>query len=63
LEDKKQLELLIQSYPILRIAHELKEELVSIYNSNITSNRAIVKTKQWLKYAEIIFKKENTVQY
>ncbi len=57
LEDKKQLESLLQSSPILRIAHELKEELISIYNSDITSNRAVVKMKQWLKYAKIIFRK------
>jgi transposase len=56
LEDKEQLESLLQSSPVLRIAHELKEELASIYNSDITSNRAIVKMKQWLKYAKIIFK-------
>jgi transposase len=56
LDDKKQLESLLQSSPILRIAHELKEELVNIYNSDITSSRAIVKMKQWLKYARIIFK-------
>ena len=36
------------SSPSLRIAHELKEELITIYNSNITSCGGMRKIKKWL---------------
>ena len=35
LKEELELEILLQVSPILRIAHELKEELITIYNSNI----------------------------
>ena len=35
-EDREELELILASSPSLRIAHELKEELIAIYNSDIT---------------------------
>ena len=37
-EDKEELELLLKSSPSLKIAHELKEELITTYNSNITAS-------------------------
>ena len=33
-EEQLELEVLLQSSPCLRIAHELKEELITIYNSD-----------------------------
>ena len=35
-EEQEELEVVMSSSPSLRIAHELKEELIMIYNSNIT---------------------------
>ncbi|WP_373547709.1 ISL3 family transposase [Chamaesiphon sp.] len=52
--EKIQLELMLQTSPILRIAHELKEDILKIYNSNITPNWAIKKMKKWLASARII---------
>ena len=37
-EDKEELELLLKSSPSLRIAYQLKEELITIYNSDITAS-------------------------
>ena len=42
-EEQAKLELVMISSPSLRIAHELKEELITIYNSNITSCSSIFK--------------------
>jgi transposase len=39
---------------VLRIAHELKEEIVGIYNSNITPESGVRKISKWLKYANIM---------
>ncbi len=50
-----ELESLLFNSPVLRIAHELKEEIVGIYNSNITPESAARKINKWLKYANIIF--------
>ena len=55
LAEKTELELLLQISPCLRIAHEVKEELVTIYNSKITSRRAMRTISKWLKSAKIIF--------
>ena len=55
LEEEIELELLLQSSPLLRIAHELKEELINIYNSNITPSGGMRKIKKWLMSAQIIF--------
>lgn len=52
--EQSELELILQSSPILRIAHELKEDILRIYNSNITPNQAIKKMKKWLVSARII---------
>lgn len=54
-EDKEELELLLKSSPSLRIAHELKEELITIYNSNITASGGMRKIKKWLMSAKIMF--------
>jgi len=48
------------SSPVLRIAHELKEELITIYNSNITPSGGIGKIKKWLISAQIILKNAAT---
>jgi transposase len=45
-EDKGKLELILNSSPSLRIAHELKEELIAIYNSNITPCGGMRKMKK-----------------
>ena len=37
-EHKEELELLLKSSPSLRIAYQLKEELITIYNSDITAS-------------------------
>lgn len=52
--DKTELEVLLQVSPTLRIAHELKEDIMKIYNSDITSSRAIKQMKKWLTSANII---------
>ena len=56
LEEELELETLFQSSPVLRIAHELKEELITIYNSNITPSGGMRKLKKWLISAQIILK-------
>ncbi len=55
LEEDLKLELLFQSSPLLRIAHELKEELITIYNSDITPSGGMRRIKKWLISARIIF--------
>ena len=55
LEEDLELELLLQSSPCLRIAHQLKEELITIYNSDVTSSGGIRRIKKWLISARIIF--------
>jgi transposase len=52
--EKIELEGLLQKSPILKIAHELKEEIMEIFNSSITPNQAVVQMKKWLKSAQII---------
>lgn len=54
-ESKRELELLLKSSPSLRIAHELKEELIKIYNSDITATSGIRQIKKWLISAKILF--------
>ena len=54
-EEELELEVLLQSSPRLRIAHELKEELITIYNSDITSSGGMRRIKKWLISARIIF--------
>ena len=53
-EEQKELELVLSSSPSLRIAHELKEELIAIYNSDITSCGGMRKMKKWLISARIM---------
>lgn len=52
--EESELELILQFSPTLRIAHELKEDILRIYNSDITPNQAIKKMKKWLISAKII---------
>jgi transposase len=56
LKEELELETLLQSSPVLRTAHELKEELITIYNSNLTPSGGIRKLKKWLISAQIILK-------
>jgi len=56
LKEELELETLLQSSSVLRIAHELKEELITIYNSNITPSGGMRKLKKWLISAQIILK-------
>jgi transposase len=57
LSDKEQeeLELILSRSPSLRIAHELKEELITIYNSNITPCGGMRRIKKWLISAKVMF--------
>lgn len=52
--EKTDLEVLLQTSPILRVAHELKEDILKIYNSKITPLNAINQMKKWLTSARII---------
>jgi transposase len=54
-EEKEELELVLSFSPSLRIAHELKEELITIYNSDITSCGGIRKMRKWLISAKVLF--------
>ena len=54
-EDKEELELLLKSSPSLKIAHELKEQLITIYNSNITASGGMRTIKKWLISARVMF--------
>jgi transposase len=54
-EEKEKLELILNSSPSLKIAHELKEELMAIYNSNITRCGGMRKMKKWLISARVMF--------
>ena len=58
--EELELEILLQSSPVLRIAHELKEDLITIYNSNITPSGGMRKLKRWLISAQIILKNAAT---
>jgi transposase len=53
--EKAELELLLQASPCLRIAYELKEELLDIYNKKITACGGMRKINKWLKSARIMF--------
>ena len=54
-EDREELDLLVKSSPSLKIAHELKEELIAIYNSAISPSGGMRKIKQWLISARVMF--------
>jgi transposase len=54
-EEKEKLELILNSSPSLKIAHELKEELIAIYNSDITPCGGMRKMKKWLISAKVMF--------
>jgi transposase len=54
-EEKEELELVLKSSPSLKIAHELKEELITIYNSDVTPSGGMRKIKKWLISARIMF--------
>ena len=54
-EEKEDLELILKSSASLRIAHELKEELIMIYNSDLTMKGGRRKIKKWLISARIMF--------
>jgi transposase len=54
-EEEDDLELILKSSPSLKIAHELKEELITIYNSDITPSGAVRKMRKWLISAKIMF--------
>jgi transposase len=54
-EEQEELELILKSSPSLRIAHELKEELITIYNSDLTPSGGMRKMKKWLISARIMF--------
>ena len=53
-EEQEELEVVMSSSPSLRIAHELKEELTTIYNSKITSCGGMRKMKKWLISARVM---------
>lgn len=50
-----ELEDLLDASPCLRIAHELKEELRNIYESNLTVKKGKAAFKKWLKIAQPFF--------
>lgn len=54
-EEQDELELILSCSPSLRIAHELKEELITIYNSSITRSGGMRKIKKWLISAKVMF--------
>jgi transposase len=54
-EDRSELDLILTSSPSLKIAHELKEELITIYNSDITPSGGMRKIKKWLISARVMF--------
>lgn len=54
-EEKKELQELLNSSPCLSIAYELKEELRDIYETSSTVQIGLTKLKKWLVYAQIIF--------
>ena len=54
-EDRQELNLLLKSSPSLKIAHELKEELIAIYNSAISPSGRMRKIKEWLISARVMF--------
>jgi transposase len=53
-EDREELELILTSSPSLKIAHELKEELITIYNSDITPSGGMRKMNKWLISARVL---------
>ena len=55
LEDRSELELMLTASPSLRIAHELKEELIAVYNSDVTASGGMRQMKKWLISARVMF--------
>ena len=53
-EEREELELMLTSSPSLKIAHELKKELIAIYNSDITPSGGMRKMKKWLISARVL---------
>ena len=45
-EDRSELELMLTASPSLRIAHEIKEELIAVYNSDITASGGMRQMKK-----------------
>lgn len=54
-KDRKELDLVLDLSPSLRIAYELKEELITIYNSDITASVGTKTIKKWLISARVMF--------
>ena len=54
-EDRSELELMLTASPSLRIAHEIKEELIAVYNSDITASGGMRQMKKWLISARVMF--------
>jgi transposase len=55
-EEREELEVILRSSPSLKVAHELKEELIAVYNSDLTSSGGTRKIKKWLISARIMLK-------
>jgi transposase len=53
--EKEELSRLLKDYPILQIAHEIKEELREIYERTRTISGGTRKLRRWLKNAEVFY--------
>lgn len=56
-EQQKSLEEILEEYPLLRIAHEMKEEFREIYERSRKANGAKRKFEKWLRVSGIIYQK------
>lgn len=54
-EEKEELELILKFSPRLKIAHELKEELVTVCSNDITPSGGMKNIKKWLTPVRIMF--------
>ncbi len=56
LEEQQDLKQLLSKSPSLKIAYELKEEIITIYETSTTVTMGLRKFKKWLSLAKIIFR-------
>ena len=55
-DEQQELKSLLAKSPCLEIAYELKEEIISFYETTTTVKMGLRKLKKWLNLAQILFK-------
>jgi transposase len=55
-EQIDKLELTLAKSGCLRIAYEMKEKFIQIYETNLTVKKGSTKIKEWLNYTQVFFR-------